>query len=155
MTCRRLVLCLLFLYRWPFWLLVEWLAVTPLFQTSSRQGQSWWVPWNLLQIHPSLLVYGSTRLTHKASHRVRITILGGRWPYFSVRLLFTWHDLHDFVTDWAIVLIPFLIYCSVHCHFKTVVPRVLKIVMVPHCCLSLQRLCYPAFLCDRCIFDPQ
>ncbi len=56
MICRRLVLCLLSLYRWPSWSIVEWLAVTPLFRTSSRQGWSWWVPWNLLQIHPNLLV---------------------------------------------------------------------------------------------------
>jgi hypothetical protein len=52
-------------------------------------------------------VYGPTRSTHKASHGVLIAILGGRWPYFSVRLLFTWHDLHDFVTDRMVVCIPF------------------------------------------------
>ena len=31
-------------------------------------------------------VYRLTRLTHKASHGVFITILDGRWPYCSVRL---------------------------------------------------------------------
>jgi hypothetical protein len=54
-----------------------------------------------------LRVYGPTRLTHSASHGVLITIFDGRWPYFSVRLLLTWHDLHDFVMDWMVVCIPF------------------------------------------------
>jgi hypothetical protein len=52
-------------------------------------------------------VYGPIRLTHKASHGVLITILGGRWPYFCVRVLFTWHVLHDFVMDQMVVRIPF------------------------------------------------
>ncbi len=54
-----------------------------------------------------LRVYGPIRLTHSASHGVLITILDGRWPYFSVRLLLTWHDLHDFVMDRMVVCIPF------------------------------------------------
>jgi hypothetical protein len=33
------------------------------------------------------------------------TILAGRWPYFNVRLLLTWHDLHDFVMDRMVFLI--------------------------------------------------
>ncbi len=52
-------------------------------------------------------VYGPIRPTHKASHGVRITILGGRWPYFCVRVLFTWHGLNDFVMDRTVVHIPF------------------------------------------------
>ena len=36
-----------------------------------------------------LSVYGPMRWTHKASHGVLITILDGRWPYFSWRLLLT------------------------------------------------------------------
>ncbi len=54
-----------------------------------------------------LSVYGPTRLTHKFSHGALITILDGRWPNFSVRLLFTWHDLHDFAMDWMVFFIPF------------------------------------------------
>jgi len=54
-----------------------------------------------------LSVYGLTRLTHKASHGVLITILDGRCPYFCVRFLFTWQDLHDFVMDRMVFLIPF------------------------------------------------
>ena len=116
MTCRRLVLCLLSLYRWPSWLIVKWLAVTPLFRTSLRRGQSWWVPWNLLQIHPSLLVCAGQLGWHikpPTGCGVLITILDGRWPYFSVRLLLTWHDLHDlhdlhdFITNQRVVCIPF------------------------------------------------
>ncbi len=54
-----------------------------------------------------LRVYGLTRSTHSASDGVLITILDGRWPYFSVRLLLTWHDLHDFVMDRTVVRISF------------------------------------------------
>ncbi len=52
-------------------------------------------------------VYGPIRSTNKESHAVLITILGGRWPYFSVRVLFTLHVLHDFVMDQTVVHIPF------------------------------------------------
>ncbi len=34
-----------------------------------------------------LSMYGPIRSTHKASHGVLITILDGRWPYFSCLLL--------------------------------------------------------------------
>ncbi len=54
-----------------------------------------------------LRVHGRTRMTHSTSHGVLITILDGRWPYFSVRLLLTWHDLHDFVMDRMVIPIPF------------------------------------------------
>ncbi len=54
-----------------------------------------------------LRVYGPTRSTRSASHGVLITIFDGRWPYFSVRLLLTWHDLHDFVMDRRIIRTPF------------------------------------------------
>ncbi len=54
---------------------------------------------SIAELSLPLRVYGPTRLTHSASHGVLITILDGRWPYFSVRLLLTWHDLHDFVMD--------------------------------------------------------
>ena len=94
-----------------------------------------------------LRVHGPTRSTHSASHGVLITILDGRWPYFSVRLLLTWHDLHDFIMDW---MHSFSIYHSVHCLLKTSVPRVLEIVVVPHRCSLLQRLGYdqPSFVTD-------
>ncbi len=49
-----------------------------------------------------LRVYGPTRSTHSASQ-----IFDGRWPYFSVRFLLTWHDLHDFVMKRMVVHIPF------------------------------------------------
>ncbi len=52
-------------------------------------------------------VYGPTRSTYKASQGVLITILDGRWPNFNVRLLLTWHDLHDFFMDRMITRIPF------------------------------------------------
>ena len=54
-----------------------------------------------------LRVYGPIRSTHSASHGVLITILEGRWPYFRVRPLLTWHDLHDLVMDRMVVRIPF------------------------------------------------
>jgi len=54
-----------------------------------------------------LSVYGPARLTHKASQGVLITMLDGRCPYFCVRFTFTWQDLHDFVMDWTVFLIPF------------------------------------------------
>ncbi len=54
-----------------------------------------------------LSVYGPARLTRKASHGVLITIFDGRWPNFNVRLLFNWHDLHDFIMDRMVFLIPF------------------------------------------------
>ena len=54
-----------------------------------------------------LRVYGPTKSTHKVSQGVLITIFTGRWPNFSVRLSLTWHDVHDFVMDWMVTLIPF------------------------------------------------
>jgi hypothetical protein len=47
----------------------------------------------------TLSVYGPTRSTQRASHGVLITILGGKYPYFWERFLFTWQVLHDFVMD--------------------------------------------------------
>ncbi len=52
-----------------------------------------------------LSVYGPTRLTHKASHGVLVTILDGRFPHFCECFLFTWQDLHDFVMDRTVFLI--------------------------------------------------
>jgi hypothetical protein len=54
-----------------------------------------------------LSVYGPTRLTHKASHGVLISILDGRCPYIGVRFSFTWQVLHDFDMDRMVFLIPF------------------------------------------------
>jgi len=54
-----------------------------------------------------LCMYGPTRSTHKASHGVLITILDGRCSYFCVRFFFTWQDLHDFVLNRTVFLIPF------------------------------------------------
>ncbi len=54
-----------------------------------------------------LSVHRPTRSTQRASHGVLITILGGRYPYFCVRFLFTWQVLHDFVLDRMVFLIPF------------------------------------------------
>jgi hypothetical protein len=51
--------------------------------------------------------YGPTGSIHSASYGVLITIFDGRWPYFSVRLFLTWHDLQDFVMDRMVVRIPF------------------------------------------------
>ncbi len=59
------------------------------------------------KLSPPLSVSGPTRLTHKASHRVLITILDGRCPYFCVHFLFTLQVLHDFVMDRMVFLIPF------------------------------------------------
>jgi hypothetical protein len=44
-----------------------------------------------------------------------------------------WHDLQNLVMDWMVFLIP-----SQYIAFKTGVPRVLKILVVPHRCLPLQ-----------------
>jgi hypothetical protein len=73
-------------------------------------------------------VNGLTSLINNASHGVLITNLDGKWPYFCVRLLFTWKVLHDFVMGWMVFLIPFQ-YCSCYCLFETGVPGVLKIVL--------------------------
>ena len=54
-----------------------------------------------------LSVYGPMRSTYKAFHGVFISILDGRWPYYSVCLLLTWHDLHDLIMDQMVVHIPF------------------------------------------------
>jgi hypothetical protein len=51
--------------------------------------------------------YGPIRSTHKHSHGFAMTVLGGRRPYLCDRLLLTWHDLHDFVSDRMVVRIPF------------------------------------------------
>ena len=72
-----------------------------------------------------LSVYRSTRLTHKASHGVLITILDGRCPYFRVRFLFTWQDLHDFVMDQMVFLIPFQYIAEFIFLLETCMPRVL------------------------------
>jgi hypothetical protein len=69
-----------------------------------------------------LSVYGPTRSTHKASQGVLITILDGRCPYFHVRFLFTWQDLHDFVMDRTVFLIPFQYIAD---FIKMCMPRVL------------------------------
>jgi hypothetical protein len=63
--------------------------------------------------------------------------------HFSVRLLLTLHDLHDFVMNWMVVCIPFQ-------YIAAFVPRVLEIVVVPHRCLPLQKLGYdqPYFVTD-------
>ncbi len=49
-----------------------------------------------------LSVYGPIRLPHKHSHGFVMTVLGGRCPYLCDRLLLTWQDLHDFVSDWMV-----------------------------------------------------
>ncbi len=54
-----------------------------------------------------LRVYGPIRSTHKHSHGFVMTVLGGRCPYLRDRLLLTWHDLRDFVSDRMVVRIPF------------------------------------------------
>ena len=54
-----------------------------------------------------LSVYGPTRSTQRASYGVLITILDGRCPYFRVHFIFTWQDLHDFVMDRTVFLVPF------------------------------------------------
>jgi hypothetical protein len=95
-----------------------------------------------------LSVYGLIRLTQRASHGVLNTILGGKCPYFCVHFLFTWQVLHDFVFGLDGVSHAFPVYRSFHCLFKTGIPRVLKIVVIPHNCTTLQGLWYykPSFM---------
>ncbi len=54
-----------------------------------------------------LRVYGPIRSTHRASQGMHITILDGKCQYLSVRFLFTWQVLHDFVMDRMVIHIPF------------------------------------------------
>jgi hypothetical protein len=54
-----------------------------------------------------LSVYGPMRSTHKHSQGLLMTVLGGRCPYLSFRLLFIWQVLQDLVIDRMVVHIPF------------------------------------------------
>ena len=67
-------------------------------------------------------VYGPTRSTHKASQGVLVSILDGRRPNFNVRLLLTWHDLHDFVMDPMVTLIPFQYIAALIVSLRRVCP---------------------------------
>ncbi len=94
-----------------------------------------------------LRVYGPTRLTHKASHGVLITILDGRCPYFCVFFIhlasLAWlHYRSDGVSH------SFPVYRSFHCLFAMGMPGVLEIVVIPHDCTPLQGLWYyePTFI---------
>ncbi len=96
-----------------------------------------------------LRVYGPTRLTHNTVHGVLITILDGRWPYFSVRFFdLAWLTWFCYGLDCSLHSI--WIYHSTHRLFKMGVPRVLEIAVVPHRCSPLQRLGYaqPSFVTD-------
>ena len=72
-----------------------------------------------------LSVYRPARSTIKASQGVLITILDGRCPYFRVHFLFTWQDLHDFVMDQMVFLIPFQYIAEFIFLLETCMPRVL------------------------------
>ncbi len=62
---------------------------------------------SICELSLPLRVYGRIRSTHKHSHGFVMTVLGGRCPYLRDRILLTWHDLHDFVSDRMVVRIPF------------------------------------------------
>ena len=85
----------------------------------------------------SLSVYGPTRLTHKASHGVLITILDGSCPYCHVHFLFTWWQASLAWLGYGSdsVSHSFSVYCSFHCLLKTGMPGVLEIVVIPHRCM--------------------
>ncbi len=61
----------------------------------------------IAELYFPLSANGPTRLMHKSSYRVLITILDGKHPYFCVHLLFTWQVLHDFAMDQMVLLAPF------------------------------------------------
>ncbi len=79
--------------------------------TISNQLEAGWIMVSAMKstAEPSLplSVYEPIKSTHKAYHGVLITVLDGRWPYFSWHLLLTWHDLHDLVIDWTVFCISF------------------------------------------------
>jgi hypothetical protein len=50
-----------------------------------------------LSLH--LRVYGLMSSTYKHYQGFVMTVFGGRCPYLSDRLLLTWQDLQDFVSD--------------------------------------------------------
>ncbi len=62
---------------------------------------------SICKFYLPLRAYGSIRSTHKHSHGFVMTVLDGRYPYLRDCLFLTWHDLHDFVSDWMGVRIPF------------------------------------------------
>ncbi len=88
-----------------------------------------------------LRVYEPMRSTHRASQGMHITILDGRCPYFSDRLLFIRQVLHDFVMDRMVIRIPFQYipaFIVFHCLFEMGMPGMLKIMVIPYCRAPLQ-----------------
>ncbi len=92
-------------------------------------------------------LYGPTRSTQRASHGVLITILGGRCPDFCARFFhlasLAWLRFGSYGVSHS-----FPVYHSFHCLFETSMPRVLKIVVIPHNCPTLQgpRYYEPSFV---------
>jgi hypothetical protein len=95
-----------------------------------------------------LSVYELTRMTHKASHGVLITILDGRFPYFCVRFFIHLASLARLCYGLDGVSHSFPVYRSFHCLFETGIPGVLERVVIPHDCTPLQGLWYykPTFI---------
>ncbi len=95
-----------------------------------------------------LSVYRPTRMTQRASHGVLITILGGKRPYFLCTLFIHLASLAWLCFGLDGVSHTFPVYRSFHCLFKTGMPKVLKIVAIPHNCTTLQGLRYykPSFM---------
>jgi len=80
-----------------------------------------------------LSVYGPTRSTQRASHGVLITILDGRCPYFCVCYSLGKSCMISFWIGWSLHSFP--VNCRFHCLFEMGMPRVLKIVVIPHDCM--------------------
>jgi hypothetical protein len=62
---------------------------------------------SICELSLPLRVHGPMRLTHKYSHGLVMTVLGGRCPCLRFCLLLIWQDLQDFVSDRMVVRIPF------------------------------------------------
>jgi hypothetical protein len=76
---------------------------------------------SICELSLPLRVYGPTRLTHKHSQGLLMTILGGRCPYLSFPLLFVWQVLQDLV----IGAHTCLVHHGAYGLFKTCVSRLL------------------------------
>jgi hypothetical protein len=77
---------------------------------------------SICKLYLRLDVYGSMRLTHKHSHGLLTTVLGGRCPYLSFRLLLVWQVLQDLIIDWMIVHIPFQFIVALFVSLRCVCP---------------------------------
>jgi len=148
MTYPRFLLQLSSLYHWPSWSSHRWLLVIPRLWASWKRGWSWWEPWSISTSR--LCLWGYT----------------DRWgphiePPKGCILLFWMEDVHTLVIasnllgkscmtslwiGWWFAFLSSISQLSLS--LRTGMSRVLKIVVIPYRCASLQWLRYyePSFI---------